>query len=205
MFTGLVQEKGRVGDLRREGDLWVLAIKGDSVPREAAVGDSVAVNGCCLTVVDLPGPGTLAFHLLEETLRRTSFRGLHPGDAVNLELSLRAGDRLGGHFVTGHVDATGEVLEVEPVGGDYRFRIGYPPADRRYLVPKGSIALDGISLTVAALEDESPSFTVWIIPHTMAVTNLGERKPGDPVNLEFDLLGKYALRARDLDADDGQG
>jgi riboflavin synthase len=154
----------------------------------ARIGDSVAVNGCCLTVTSVEGP-QLGFDLLEETQARTNLREVKPGAAVNLERALPAQGRYGGHFVTGHIDATGAIRRWEQTGRDYELCIGIEPAQAIYLAPKGCIAVDGISLTVAdAGRDE---FSVWIIPYTRSVTALRERAVGDLVNLEFDLLAKY--------------
>ena len=152
------------------------------------MGDSVALNGCCLTVTAIDGPW-LGFDLLEETLARTNLRAAKPGAVVNLERALPASGRYGGHFVTGHIDATGVIRKWEQTGQDYELRIGIEPAHGIYLVPKGCIAVDGISLTVADVEHDE--FSVWIIPHTRAVTALRERAVGDRLNLEFDLLAKY--------------
>lgn len=197
MFTGLILGTGTVRALDWEGELCTLRVEAP-VASGATIGESVAVNGCCLTVVKKEEDG-LAFNLLRETLDRTSFRAAAIGTQVNLELSLRPSDRLGGHFVTGHVDAVGTVRVFEPVGADHRMTIEMDPAFRKYLVPKGSIAIDGISLTVAEIDDAASTLTVWLIPHTVEVTNLHQRTTGDPVNLEFDLLGKYALRAASLE------
>lgn len=199
MFTGLILGTGVVESLTWDGDCALLMLHAPIV-REATLGDSVAVNGCCLTIVSCD-EDRVGFHLLRETLDRTSFRNAAPGTRVNLELSLRPSDRLGGHFVTGHIDTVGTVQRFEPVGADHVITVGIPREFRRYLVPKGSIAIDGISLTVAEIDDANATLTVWLIPHTVKVTNLHQRQVGDPVNLEFDLLGKYALRAADLDTD----
>ena len=180
MFTGLVEERGRVAG--RDGSR--LRIAADLVVEDAKIGDSVAVNGCCLTVVDL-GPGELAFDVVDESLARTTLGELAEGDPVNLERPVRPTDRLGGHIVQGHVDAVGEVVSPAP---DLYVRTD--PALLRYVVEKGSIAVDGISLTV--VEDRADGFTVAVIPHTAEVTTLGARRPGDRVNLEVDLMAKYA-------------
>jgi riboflavin synthase len=156
-----------------------------------AIGDSVAVNGCCLTVVERSGP-TLEFDLLAETLRKTNLGALTAGAPVNLERSLPADGRIGGHFVQGHIDIASEVIALDPLGTDYRLEVALPPAFARYVAYKGSVAIDGISLTVA--EILPASFVVWLIPHTMSVTNLHTRRGGDRVNLEFDLLAKYVER-----------
>jgi riboflavin synthase len=156
------------------------------------VGDSVAVNGCCLTAVKVSVRGRaklIQFDLLQESWRRTNFQFTKPGSLVNLERSLRANGELGGHFVTGHVDGLGKIIRWERAGKDHVLDIAAPADVMRYLVFKGSIAVDGISLTVAGVQKKS--FRIWIIPHTFDVTVLRERKVGDAVNLEADLLGKY--------------
>ncbi|MBI2497994.1 MAG: riboflavin synthase [Opitutae bacterium] len=188
MFTGIIEETGRVASFTRAADAWKLQVTARLVTGDVAVGDSVAVNGCCLTVVRCDA-GNLWFDVLEETRRLTSFAQLAPDSAVNLERSLRADSRLGGHFVSGHIDAPGRIEIIEPRGQDHYLRVRVPEGQGRYLVYKGSIAIDGISLTVAEVSEDS--FAVWLIPHTLAVTNLGEKKAGDTVNLEFDLLAKY--------------
>ncbi|MEJ1973188.1 MAG: riboflavin synthase [Lacunisphaera sp.] len=158
------------------------------VTTDVALGDSIAVNGCCLTVTRFDA-GHLWFDLLAETVRLTNFSELNPGAAVNLERSLKPESRLGGHFVSGHVDGLGRIEVFEVRGKDHYLRVAVPPGAGRYLVPKGSIAIDGISLTVAEVAGDS--FSVWLIPHTLAVTNLREKQAGGRVNLEFDLLAKY--------------
>lgn len=194
MFTGLVETTGTVVSLTRaENGVWRLVVDAPSFAGTLALGDSVANNGCCLTVVEAAGT-RLGFDLLDETLRKTSFSLLWPGSAVNLERSLKADARLGGHFVSGHVDATGEIVSLAREGANFRLRVRPPAQFRKYLVYKGSIAVDGISLTVAELDDAAGTFDVWLIPHTMAETNLRERRAGEPVNLEFDVLAKYVER-----------
>jgi riboflavin synthase len=188
MFTGIVEETGRVASFTQAGDAWKLSIAARLVPGDVAVGASVAVNGCCLTVTGFDA-GHLRFDVLEETRRLTNFAQLAPGSAVNLERSLRADSRLGGHFVSGHIDAPGHIELIEPRGQDHYLRVRVPAGQGRYLVYKGSVAIDGISLTVAEVQGDS--FAVWLIPHTLAVTNLGEKRANDIVNLEFDLLAKY--------------
>jgi len=191
MFTGLVEERGGILALERSRTGARLTLRAPFIASDVRVGDSVAVNGCCLTVTAHNG-GTLAFDLLEETLARTNLGGLAPGVFVNLERALAAHARLGGHFVQGHIDTTGEVLAFEQVKADRRLEIALPREFAHYVAFKGSIAIDGISLTVAEVREQS--FVVWIIPHTLEVTNLGSTKPGDLVNLEFDLLAKYVER-----------
>jgi riboflavin synthase len=188
MFTGLIEEVGQVVSFAPAKDGWSLQLAAGLVPSDVALGDSVAVNGCCLTVVRYD-TGHLWFDLLEETRRLTNFSELQPGSAVNLERSLKTESRLGGHFVAGHIDALGRIEVFEPRGKDHYLRVAVPVGTGRYLVSKGSIAIDGISLTVAEVAGDS--FSVWLIPHTLAVTNLREKKPGSSVNLEFDLLAKY--------------
>ena len=188
MFTGIIEEVGHVAGFTRGPSAWSLQIAALVVPRGVAAGDSVAVNGCCLTVTRFEG-GNLWFDVLEETRRLTSFNELQNGAAVNLERSLQPSGRLGGHFVTGHIDALGTVEVFEPRGADHYLRVRVPPGLGRYLVYKGSVALDGISLTVA--EADGDSLAVWLIPHTLAATNLREKRAGSGINLEFDLLAKY--------------
>ncbi len=189
MFTGLVEGTGRVV-ARAEGKSGTfLTVDADALASGLKMGDSVAVNGCCLTVVQLH-ESLVGFDLLAETSRLTNLGATAKiGAAVNLERAMPADGRYGGHFVTGHIDATGAIRRWEQVGADYELRIALAPEDGIYVVEKGCIAVDGISLTVAnVLPDE---FSVWIIPHTRAVTALAERSVGDRLNLEFDLLAKY--------------
>ncbi len=155
----------------------------------ARIGDSIALNGCCLTVAAIEGD-RLSFDLLRETVVRTNLQAAQGGAVVNLERSMPADGRFGGHFVTGHIDATGLVKSWGPVGSDFELRITFDPVHGAYLVPKGCIAVDGISLTVAEVGVDE--FSVWIIPHTREITALRDRMVGDRVNLEFDLLAKYA-------------
>lgn len=190
MFTGLVEALGEVLDLNPRGDGARLTVR---VPfaGEVQIGDSIAVNGCCLTATD-PADGTISFDLLNETLKRTNLGALKSGSVVNLERALAAGARLGGHFVQGHIDGTAEVLSFASEGADWRLEIALAPEAVGYVVEKGSIAIDGISLTVA--EIKPTSVVCWIIPHTREVTNLGHRLTGQRVNLEYDLLAKYVER-----------
>lgn len=192
MFTGIVESTGKVVLLEERGASALLEIE---IPfaTELALGDSVAINGCCLTVTSTDfSTRTVSFDLLQETLRLTNLGDLQPGEPVNLERALRADARLGGHFVQGHVDATAEILDYAPDGQDHRLEVALPEEFARYVIQKGSIAVDGMSLTVATLG--SDSFTIWITPHTHEVTNLLIRKPGQRANLEFDLLAKYLER-----------
>jgi riboflavin synthase len=192
VFTGIIEELGRVRAIdRREGGAR-LEIAASTVLADARPGDSIAVNGCCLTVVDR-GDGWWAADAVIETLERTALGSLERDDSVNLERPLRLSDHLGGHLVQGHVDAVGQVAARRPLAdGSTRFTFSAPADVLRYVVEKGSVAVDGISLTVAALGDEA--FDVAIIPHTLAVTTLGQRDPGAAVNIEADLIAKYVER-----------
>ena len=188
MFTGLVEETGRVVAFEAAAESWRLAVSARAALVDLTLGDSIAVNGCCLTAARFDGD-TLGFDVLEETRRLTNFSALQPGALVNLERSLRFGGKVGGHFVTGHIDAQGTVDLFEERGKDHYLRVRVPAEFTRYIVHKGSIAIDGISLTIAEVTDTT--FAVWLIPHTLAATNLREKRAGSPVNLEFDLLGKH--------------
>ncbi|HXC02995.1 MAG TPA: riboflavin synthase [Opitutaceae bacterium] len=188
MFTGIVEETGQVASFALAANAWQLKISAEIARRDVALGDSIAVNGCCLTVAAIDARH-LFFDILEETRRLTNFEVLRPGSPVNLERSLRFDGKVGGHFLTGHIDAQGIIEVFEQRGKDYYLRVRGPEGAGRNLVPKGSIAIDGISLTVAEVDGDA--FAVWLIPHTLAVTNTGQRHAGERVNLEFDLLGKY--------------
>jgi riboflavin synthase len=187
MFTGLVEALGEIGSLEAKGEQARLVI---SIPfaGELALGDSVAVNGCCLTVAEITG-GNVGFDVLAQTLRVTSLGKLFAGSVVNLERALRVGDRLGGHFVQGHVDAVGEIVSLEENGQDHVVEVSLPEEIHRLCVGKGSIAIDGISLTIAELKVDSA--VLWITPHTFSHTNLRDAKVGDAVNLEADMLAKH--------------
>lgn len=191
MFTGIVEGTGRLESLERRPGAWRLVVGSVGAAGRAGTGESVAVNGCCLTVVGRE-EDRLHFDLLEETLRLTHFPSLRRGARLNLERSLAVGDRLGGHFVTGHVDGQGEIEVYEPRGADHYLRVRGPAGAGRLLVRKGSVAVDGISLTVAEVSEDA--FAAWIIPHTRAVTDLAEKARGDRVNVELDMLGKYVER-----------
>jgi riboflavin synthase len=190
MFTGLVEALGGIVSLEAKGEQARLLI---SIPfvGELALGDSVAVNGCCLTVAEISG-GMVAFDVLAQTLRVTSLGKLSEGSIVNLERALRVGDRLGGHFVQGHVDAVGEIVSLEKNGQDHVVEVSLPEEIQRLCVGKGSIAIGGISLTIADLKDASAVF--WITPHSFSHTNLRDAKVGDAVNLEADMLAKHVAR-----------
>ncbi|MDQ4126524.1 MAG: riboflavin synthase [Actinomycetota bacterium] len=190
MFTGLVEEVGRVSRLR-EGEMLRLSISARRAAEETHAGDSVCVNGVCLTVGESDGR-TLTFYAMPETLRRTALAGLEEGRAVNLERAMVAGSRFGGHIVQGHVDGVGEVLGVRPEGEAELWEFAAPESVLRYAVEKGSICVDGISLTLVSVREGS--FTVSILPQTRANTNLAELYEGDRVNLEADVIGKYVER-----------
>jgi riboflavin synthase len=194
VFTGIVEELGEVVGLERHGDLARLAVRGPLVTSDAAHGDSIAISGVCLTVTGLDGPVFTA-DVMGETLDRSSLGSLPAGALVNLERSVRPDGRLGGHIVQGHVDGTGVVLARRPAADWEVVRISVPEALARYVVEKGSVAVDGISLTVSALgDDEGAWFEVSLIPETLRRTTLGSTQPGEVVNLEVDLIAKYVER-----------
>lgn len=188
MFTGIVEETGRVISFQERVSAWRLVLEAHAVTQDLQLGDSVAVNGCCLTAVAI-GEGRIEFDLLEESKRLTSIGGVRVGGKVNLERALLPSTRMGGHFVSGHVDGTGVIEAIEPRGKDFFFRIIPPAENLRYIVHKGCITVDGISLTVAEVDESG--FAIWLIPHSMEVTNLHTKKVGDLVNLEYDLIAKY--------------
>ncbi|GAA4555910.1 riboflavin synthase [Planotetraspora kaengkrachanensis] len=188
MFTGIVEELGEVVAVEPQADAARLSVRGKVVTGDARHGDSIAVNGVCLTVVDVQGDAFTA-DVMKETLDRSSLGALRAGSRVNLERAVRADQRLGGHIVQGHVDGTGRVLSREPAEHWEIVRISLPADLNRYVVEKGSIAVDGVSLTVAAVDAES--FAVSLIPTTLGLTTLGGKQPGEPVNLEVDVIAKY--------------
>jgi riboflavin synthase len=191
MFTGLVREVGEVVSLEHGGGGVRLAVRSPVTAADAAVGDSVAISGVCLTVVEAPD-GVVVFDAVPETLARTTLERLCPGARVNVEPALRAGEPLGGHYVQGHVDGVGTVRSVEPEGDGTRVWFEAPRDVLRYTVEKGSVTVEGTSLTVAALGDDA--FAVALVPHTLRATTLGQLEPGDRVNLEVDVLAKYVER-----------
>lgn len=188
MFTGLVEECGSLLRSEIEGKSGRLTVQCELVNQGAKPGDSIAVNGCCLTVIH-NNDRELTFDAVPETLSRTNLGSLTAGDPVNLERPLAVGDRLGGHFVQGHIDGVGTVISLQENENAVVIEISVPERLRRYLVEKGSVTVDGVSLTVAEVREAS--FSVWTIPHTRNITNIGFLKPGDEVNLECDILGKY--------------
>lgn len=191
MFSGIVEEKGAVKRCQELEGSWRYEVAVSQAFDDTQIGDSVAVNGCCLTVVE-KGEGTLSFDVLEESRRLTNLKDAEVGLSVNLERSLRFDGRIGGHFVTGHVDGVGVIKTLRPEGKDVILEVETPEEFNRYLVYKGCIAIDGMSLTIAKVEGSI--VTIWLIPHTLEVTAIGERKIGDLVNLEFDLIAKYTER-----------
>jgi riboflavin synthase len=195
VFTGIVEETGSVESIHPGDKSIRLTVKLRKTGTGLKVGDSVAVNGCCLTVAELATAGRakiVHFDLLQETWDLTNLQFCRAQSRVNLERSLEAGGRMGGHFVAGHIDGMGKIIEWEQVGDDRKLQIAASEEVMRYIVHKGSVAVDGISLTVAEVDKES--FVIWIIPHTFEATALSERAVGDAVNLEADILGKYVER-----------
>ena len=198
MFTGIVEELGVVEAVIDQGDAVRLTVRGPHVVVDAGLGDSISVNGCCLTVAERDQE-TFTADVMHETLAKTSLGGLEVGSRVNLERAVTAATRLGGHIVQGHVDGTGTVVARTPSEHWELVRVGLPAGLARYLVPKGSITVDGVSLTVVDVDDagsgpDGATFTVSLIPETLARTTLGSRQPGDPVNLEVDVIAKYVER-----------
>jgi riboflavin synthase len=190
MFTGIVEQMGRVESVSETDDGVRLVIRGDGLG-ELAIGASLAVNGVCLTAVET-GPGRVALDVVPETLRRTNLGSLQVGSDLNLERPMPADGRFDGHIVQGHVDGVGTVVSITEEGDGVLMEVGVAAELHRYLVEKGSVTIDGVSLTVAGVTDEG--FTVALIPHTLAITTLGLRKDGDEVNLEMDVLAKYVER-----------
>jgi len=204
MFTGIILGQGKVLSKQPTGGGMLFAVEAGFDLPEPAEGESIAVNGVCLTAREIKGRRFLA-DVSPESLRRTNLGSLAAGSLVNLERALRLADRLGGHLVSGHVDATSELISRRPLGDFVLFSFGAPKGLGRYIIEKGSIAIDGISLTVNSIDDEA--FSVSIIPHTLAITTLGGLAPGSRVNIEVDLIGKYVeklLAAKDTDGNAGE-
>jgi riboflavin synthase len=193
LFTGIIEAVGTLAALEPRGSVVGVVIEAPRVVTGVRIGDSIAVNGACLTVTKIDAAaGRLAFDAVRETLERTSLGDQRVGARVNVERAMRVDGRLDGHIVQGHVDGTGRVTALAREGDDVRFAVSCDAEIARYLVPKGSVAIDGVSLTVVGVTERG--FDVALIPHTLAETNLGDRKPGDRVNLEADVLGKYVVR-----------
>jgi riboflavin synthase len=191
VFTGIVETTGQINRAEPTSNGSTQLVIGTQLATELEIGASLALNGCCLTVTAVNG-SEIRFDLLGETLRRTNLGDLRPGDVINLERPMLANGRFDGHVVQGHIDTTARIESIETAGSDHRVEVALPESFSRYVVFKGSVAVDGISLTVAELNPDR--FVVWIIPHTWQVTNLHQRRPGDRVNLEFDLIAKYVER-----------
>jgi len=187
MFTGIVEELGQIKNIAKRSSITLLSVKANKVLPETKIGDSIALNGTCLTVVGNQNE-VLSFEVMQETLKTTNLGSFKIADKVNLERSLKVGGRLSGHFVTGHIDCVGIIRQKKQAQGNISFEISVPLQFMKYIVPKGSIAVDGISLTIAG--KSSNSFRVQIIPHTMINTTLGFKGPSHKVNLEFDILAK---------------
>lgn len=194
MFTGLIEDKGKVVSLSRSGENWKLIVETSLPVADIKIGDSIAINGACLTVEEITGQ-LLTFHTLYETLDRTSLGAVKVGGSVNMERALRFGDRLDGHIVSGHIDTTVELISVEKSATDIVLKLEIPKDYELQLIEKGSIAIDGISLTIAKLTDIY--FTLHLIPVTWEHTNLSEKKTGDKINIETDVIGKYIQRQMD--------
>lgn len=191
MFTGLVEEKGILKEKIPTGDGFQFEIQAEKVLDDLTIGSSIAVNGCCLTVVKRTEK-TFSVDTIEETLNKTNLGVLKQGEKVNLERPLKADARLGGHFVLGHIDTTGRIEEIKELSNSHWMTISFPERFKQYLIYVGSVAIDGVSMTVAELKDNK--FSVGIIPHTWKETIFSDKKVGDTVNLEFDVLGKYVER-----------
>lgn len=191
MFTGIIVEMGKVTATEKRGSILHLSLSSKEVIKDAKTGDSISVNGTCLTIVEIKG-SLMRFELSEETLRATNLGLLKIGDLANLEPSLNANSKLGGHFVLGHVDGTGKIRSKTEMGGAFKLEIRVSEDILDFLIEKGSVAVDGISLTVVDILKDS--FTVVIIPHTAGLTTLGFKGPGDTVNIEVDMIGKYVLK-----------
>lgn len=193
MFTGLVEETGTFLNLTEKKSVWSLRLRARRIQPGLRLGDSVAVNGCCLTVTKKT-PTVLEFDLLEETLRLTNLGALTKGSRLNLERSVARNGRFGGHFVTGHIDCVGTVKVFNRIGKNFYLQVAFPKKFAKYVAPKGSITINGVSLTIA--EVGAASLAVWLIPHTLKLTNLNLLQADSKVNLEFDLLAKYAERMK---------
>jgi len=196
VFTGIVRERGRVASVQEDGQARRLEIEAPTTASQLAIGDSVSVGGCCLTATAVDN-GRFSVTAVPESVSRTTLGRLVPGEEVNLETATRAGEPLGGHYVQGHVDGVGAIASVEPEDEGARVWVEAPPELLRYCVEKGSIAVDGVSLTITALREDA--FEVALVPHTLEETTLGRLKPRDEVNLEADVLAKYVERLIDPD------
>lgn len=196
MFTGIVKELGIVRNMNKAGANYRLDIESKNIAKSVKIGDSVAVNGICLTLVSIKG-NIMSFDVMAQTIRTANLIDLKNNDHVNLEDSLKAGDPIGGHFVLGHVDCAGKITDINKTGGEACIEIGIPGNFANLIVDKGSIAIDGVSLTIGKASGDK--FNVYLIPHTLKTTTLGFGKPGDKLNIEFDILGKYVMRLKDAE------
>jgi len=203
MFTGLVEEMGKIERISAQGEGRRMRVSARKVLEDMKIGDSIAVNGACLTVTQIDEEGFMT-DLSPETLRRTNLGDLSPGDMVNLERPMRLSDRLGGHLVLGHVDEIGLIRSMRGRGESVIMTVQVSPDGMRYVVEKGSVCIDGVSLTIAAIRDGS-SFDVALIPHTLKVTTLGLKGPGGRVNVEYDIIGKYVERLLNMKGEDRGG
>ena len=190
MFSGIVEETGTIRKVEKKKNLYVITIRATRAARGTKIGDSISVDGICLTVTKKQGR-EMTFDLMKETLDKTTFRYARPGRTVNLERSLKVGDRIGGHFVTGHIDGTGVFKKRVSIPNYIEWRIAVEPRLARYIIPKGSVTIDGVSLTVG--EVKKKYFSVYLIPHTLEVTTFGKKRVGEIVNIETDVLAKYIL------------
>ena len=195
MFTGIVEEVGTVAALEKRGEKIVLRVRAETVLEDTKIGDSIATNGVCLTVTSM-AEGTFTADMMTVTAKKSALDRLRPGSAVNLERALLPTTRMGGHIVQGHVDTVGKVQGIEPKEGGYLLHIGVDPSWAPYFVAQGSVTLNGVSLTLARAGRSD--FSVSLIPETLRSTNLGELKPGDPITVEFDIVGKYLLRQNEV-------
>jgi len=198
MFSGIVEETGTIQNVQKKKNLFIVTIKAQKVTRGTKVGDSIACDGICLTVTKKKGP-LLTFDLMKETLETTTFKYAKPGRHINLERSLKVSDRIGGHFVSGHIDGTGIFTERKTIPNYVEWRIKVHKKLARYIIPKGSVTIDGVSLTVGVVKKNY--FSVYLIPHTLEVTTFGNKKIGEIVNIETDILAKYILWERYKDKD----
>ncbi len=194
MFSGIVEETGVVRNVEKKKNLYIVTVEAPKASRGTRIGDSIAVDGICLTVTRKAGR-ELTFDLMKETLDKTTFRYARPGRPVNLERSLKVSDRIGGHFVTGHIDGTGVFRDRVTIPNYVEWRIDVEPRLARFIIPKGSVTIDGVSLTVGVVKKKY--FSVYLIPHTLQVTTFGRKKVGEIVNIETDVLAKYILWDRE--------